>query len=98
MNLTINISQYPNELEVSVHQCKEWCAQQHYNASYMGFIVLLFFNIIMTGVFLLLFKYNDKVVHNTKITDEQLSVILNSIVKFVFLVNTIYGIYWILFR
>jgi len=99
INISINISQYMNQAgQITAQNCREWCAQQHYSASYSGFIVLLCFNLVIAGMFLVLFKYSDKVVHNTRLTDEKLSVILNSLVSLVFWANTLYGIYWIFIR
>lgn len=94
-----NITAYASQAgQITVENCKEWCLKQHYNTNYSGFIILIIFNMIMAGVFMILYKYSDKVCHNAKISEENLSIILNSVIKCMFLANLLYGVYWLLLR
>ena len=80
---------------ISNLNCKEWCLGQHFTHNYGSFITLLFFNVIMTALFLFLYGGSDKLIHNISyLTEERMGTILHSIVKFTFLVNASYGIYF----
>jgi len=99
INISINISQYMNQAgTITPQKCREWCSTQQYQAAYSGFLTLLCFDLLLAGVFMLLFKYSDKVVHHTKLSEEQLSIILNSVVSLMFWANALYGLYWMFIR
>ena len=80
---------------VTTLNCREWCKGQHFTHDYGSFITLLFFNIVMSAIFLFLYGGSDKLIHNISyLTEERVGIILHSIVKFTFLVNAGYGIYF----
>ena len=94
MNITSLIGNLSKEGSVSNSVCKEWCSGQHFKAAYGQFLILLLFNALMTGMYLILYKGSDNIIHNTKLTEERMVIILNSIIKLVFFVNAGFGIYW----